>query len=85
MALMKNAKTFGVAWLGDGATIKCIPLLNILQCVERSLQLLSPSLIVVTTCHKGEKDAWYIRQLFKDKIAEFDPTLFKGVRNVKKL
>ena len=30
MALMKDARTFGVAWLGDGATIKRMPLLNML-------------------------------------------------------
>ncbi len=28
MALMKDAKTFGVAWLGDKAPMKLMPLLN---------------------------------------------------------
>ena len=30
MALMKDARTFGIAWLGDRATIKHMPLLNML-------------------------------------------------------
>ncbi len=29
---------------------------------------------VLTTCQKGGKNAEYIGQLFKDKVAEFDPT-----------
>ncbi len=33
-ALMKDAKTFGVAWLGDRATTKCMPLLNMLELCE---------------------------------------------------
>ncbi len=31
IALSKDAKTFGIAWLGDGATIKRMPLLNMLE------------------------------------------------------
>ncbi len=42
--------------------------------VGRSLQLWSPFLTVLTTCQKGGKNAEYIGQLFKDKVAEFDPT-----------
>ncbi len=30
MALTKDARTFGVAWLGDRATIKHMPFLNML-------------------------------------------------------
>ncbi len=28
--LLQDAEVFGLGWLGDGATIKCMPLLNIL-------------------------------------------------------
>ncbi len=42
MTLMKNAKTFWVAWFGDGATIKCMPLLNLLAlCGEEPPVLIS--------------------------------------------
>ncbi len=42
MALMKDRETSGVAWLGDGSMIKCIPLLNMLTlCGEEPTVVIS--------------------------------------------
>ncbi len=92
MAIMKDAVTFGIAWLGDGATIKRMPLLNMLAlCGEEP-----PVVISIFDCSEhmsegGKKDAQYIGQLFKDKVTEFDPTttctdafFFDGASNVQK-
>ena len=92
MTIMKDARTFGIAWLGDGATIKHMPLLNMLAlCGEEP-----PVVISIFDCSDhmsegGKKDAQYIGQLFKDKVAEFDPTttctdafFFDGASNVQK-
>ncbi len=64
MAHVKDAKTFGVAWFGDSATIKCMHLLNILAlCGEDP-----PILIYIFDCSNhmskgGKKDAMYIEQM----------------------
>ncbi len=42
MELMKDARNFGVAWLGDGVTIKRMPLLNMLAlCREEPPDMIS--------------------------------------------
>ncbi len=69
--LMKHAKAFGVAWLGDRATIKCMPLLNMLiLCGEEPLLV-----ICIFDCrdHKskwGKEDAEYIGQLVNNKVTD---------------
>ncbi len=58
MTIMKDARTFGIAWLGDRATIKLMPLLNVLAlCGEEP-----PIVISICDCSDhmskgGEKDA----------------------------
>ncbi len=80
---MKDARTFGVAWLGDEAMIKRRPLLNMLAfCGEGP-----PVVISIFDCSDhmsegGEKDVEYIQQLFKNKIDAF---FFDGASNVQKL
>ncbi len=87
---MKDAKTFGVTWLGDGSTIKQMPLLNMRAlCGEEPPVVISIFDFSDHMSEWGEKDAEYIGQLFKNKVSEFDPlsawtntVFFDGASNV---
>ncbi len=65
MTIMKDARTFGIAWLGDGATIKGMPLLNMLALYGEE-----PPVVISIFDYSdhmsegGGKDAQYIGQLF---------------------
>ncbi len=71
--LLQDAEKFGLGWLGDGATIKLMPLLNILVlCVSAPPTVVS---IVDCTSHMsdgGKKDATYIMEQFWRKVDEID-------------
>ncbi len=83
---------FGLSWIGDGATIKRMPLLNMLaMCGSKP-----PAVIAILDCTDhmvdGEKkEVEFIMSFFKPKVDEFDPgkTLtdtffFDGAANVQK-
>jgi hypothetical protein len=90
--LMKEAKAFGFAWMGDGATIHKMSLMNIFALNGTT----APMTILIHDCTKhmeeeGKKDAQYIAKLFEGKVLEYDPQLlctdvfyFDGASNVQK-
>ncbi len=64
--LMKEAKVFGFVWMGDGATIHNMPLMNILALNSTTASMT----ILIHDCTKhmekgGKKDAQYIAKLFE--------------------
>ena len=90
--LLKNAEVFGLAFLGDGGTIKRMPLMNILaMCGD-----VPPITISVQDCTEhmqdgGKKDASYVATLFEAKVREYDRSniltdafFFDGASNVQK-
>ena len=90
--LLKNADVFGLAFLGDGATIKRMPLMNILaMCGD-----VPPITISVQECtdhmqDDGKKVASYFATLFEAKVREYDRSniltgafFFDGASNVQK-
>ena len=92
MALLKEANTFGLAFLGDGATVKRMPLMNILaMCGDTP-----PITVSIQDCTEhmqdgGKKDATYIARLFEEEVNKFDPKrsctdvfFFDGASNVQK-
>jgi len=90
--LLKEARVFGLAFLGDGATIKRMPLMNVLAMTAT----VTPMTIAIQDCSShmeegGKKDAVYVASLFEEKVAEFDPRnqltdvfFFDGASNVQK-
>ena len=90
--LLKEARVFGLAFLGDGATIKRMPLMNVLAMTAT----VSPMTIAIQDCSShmeegGKKDAVYVASLFEEKVGEFDPQnqltdvfFFDGASNVQK-
>ena len=91
--LQKHASTFGLAFLGDGATIKKSPLINILAMCGSAVP---PVTLQIKDCSAhmssgGKKDASYIAELFEAKMSAIDPThlwtdviFFDGASNVQK-
>ncbi len=73
-ALLKEAQTIGLAFLGDGATVKRMALLNILaMCADTP-----PTTVSIQDCTMhmqdcGKKDASYIASLFANEVIKFDP------------
>jgi hypothetical protein len=90
--LLKFAKVFGLAFLGDGATILRMAMMNILAMSGA----FPPMTISIQDCTKhmaegGKKDASYIADLFDKKVMEYNPLktctdvfYFDGVSNVQK-
>jgi hypothetical protein len=91
-SLLKEAAMFGLAFLGDGATIKRMALMNILaMCADTP-----PITVSIQDCTShmqdgGKKDASYIARLFEEEVYKFDPTgtftdvfFFDGASNVQK-
>jgi hypothetical protein len=90
--LLKEVKVFGLAFLGDGATIHWMPLMNILAMSG----VTPPITISVQDCSThmaegGKKDASYIADMFEEKVVEYDPLkihtdvfYFDGASNVQK-
>jgi hypothetical protein len=90
--LLKETGTFGLAFMGDGATIHQMPLMNVL-----AMSGTSPPVtvgIIDCTTHMadgGKKDAEYISGISEEKIMEYDPKMsltdiifFDGAGNVQK-
>lgn len=90
--LLKEADTFGLAYMGDGATIRRSPFLNILgSSVSNPVTELE-----IVDCHDhladgGKKDATYIASTFVPHLERHDPDkelteliLFDGAGNVQK-
>jgi hypothetical protein len=74
--LIKEAKVFGFAWMGNGATINKMPLMDILALNGTT----APMTILIHNCTKhmeegGKKDAPYIAKLFEGKVLEYNPQL----------
>jgi hypothetical protein len=69
--LMKEAQVFGFAWMGDGATIHKMPLMNIFALNGT----IAPMTVLIHNCTKhmeegGKKDAPYFAELFEGKVME---------------
>lgn len=93
--LLKQADIFGLTVMGDGATVKKTPLLNILAAgVDGSNNACCTLEIVDATGHMssgGKKDAEYIAKLFLPHMKRLDPDrrlidliFFDGASNVQK-
>ncbi len=90
--LLKFAQVLGLAFLGDGATIHRMPLMNILAMSSAT----PPMTISIQDCTKhitegGKKDASYIADMFEEKVMEYDSLnictdvfYFDGASNVQK-
>jgi hypothetical protein len=83
---------FGLFFLGDGATVKRMPLINILaSCTDTP-----PITVAIQDCTKhlqegGKKDALYIANIFDNIVKECNPKgtltnafFFDGASNVQK-
>ncbi len=71
--LLQDADVFGLGWLGDGATIKRMPLLNILVLSGST----PPTVVSIIDCTThmsdgGKKDAIFIMEHFRRKVDEID-------------
>jgi len=74
--LLKEAGTFGLAFMGDGAMIHRMPLMNILAMSGMA----SPVTVGIMDCtthmaEGGKKDAAYISGIFDEKVMEYDPKM----------
>ena len=90
--LLKEARVFGIAIMGDGATIHRMPLMNVLAMSGTT----SPVTVGIVDCtthmaEGGKKDAPYISGIFEEKVMEYDPNMsltdvffFDGASNVQK-
>ncbi len=70
----ENANLFGLSWIGDGATIERMPLLNMLAMCRSK----TPGVIAILKLywsHGGwwKKDAEFVISFFQSKVDEFDP------------
>ncbi len=72
MAPTKDAKTFGVALLGDCATRKHKPLLIMLWLCREEPPVVIAILTVVTTCEKVGRKMLHILGIYSRKNVEFD-------------
>ena len=71
--LLKEAKVFGLVFMGDCATIHRMPLMNILAMTDTT----PPMTISIQDCTKhmaegGKKDALYIANLFEEMVLEYN-------------
>jgi hypothetical protein len=90
-ALLKEVVAFGLAFMGDGATIKRMAPLNILAMCANT----PPITVSIQDCtnhmQEGEKNASYNASLFEDQVLHCDPQMhftdvffFDGASNVRK-
>jgi hypothetical protein len=88
--LGKEAPTFGIGWVSDGATVKRMPLSNVLA-ITVGVSPMTCAIIDATDQIKdgGKKDASYIAHYMEDVVSSFDPTkkmtdvfYFDGASNV---
>jgi hypothetical protein len=72
--LLKSADVFGLSFLGNGATVKRMPMINILAlCADTP-----PITAAIQDCTKhlqegGKKDALYIANIFDNIVKEYNP------------
>ena len=71
--LLKEASVSGIAWMGDGATMARMPLVNVLAMCAA----VPPVVIAINDCtghmSKGrKKDATYISKMFEADVCEYD-------------
>ena len=90
--LLKEANIFCLSFIGNGATIKRMPLMNVLAMTAT----VPPVTVAIQDCtthmEEGEKkDAVYVVSLFEDKVKELDSKnhltdvfFFDGASNVQK-
>ncbi len=90
--LLKSADVFGLVFLGIGATVKRISVMNIIALCMGT----PPITISIHDCTKhmqegGKKDATYVAPLFEDKVREYNTNntltnmfFFDGTSNVQK-
>ncbi len=92
-ALLKEAQTFGLAFLCDGDTVRRMVLLNILaMCADTPPITVSIQDCTMHMQDGGKKDASYTASLlFSDEVIKFDPQssftdvfFFDGASNVQK-
>jgi hypothetical protein len=86
-----DAELYGMCLLGDGATVRGMPLMNVLVTTPSACNVLD---IIDCTDHMevgGKKDAKYIAEIFGEHIQALDPKgvhlnaiLFDGASNVQK-
>jgi hypothetical protein len=86
-----DAVLYGMCLLGDGATVRGMPLMNVLVTTPNACSVLD---IIDCTEHMevgGKKDAKYIASIFEEHIETLDPkgvhlnaVLFDGASNVQK-
>jgi hypothetical protein len=91
-ALLAEAATFGLQFVGDGATIKRMPFINVLGICGYA----PPKVLSIHDCSEhlaggGKKDAPFIAQLFESEVEQLDPSktltnvfFFDGASNVQK-
>jgi hypothetical protein len=90
--LLAEEDTFGLQFVGDGATIKRMPLINVLGICGFS----TPKVLSIHDCSDhlaggGKKDAPFVAQLFEGEVEQLDPQkkltnvfFFDGASNVQK-
>lgn len=90
--LLSEVSAFGFAWIGDGATVHRMPLINVL-CTSG---VTPPTVVGIYDCSEhlaggGKKDASFIANLFEGYTKEFDKEkkntdifFFDGASNVQK-
>lgn len=93
--LVSNAQTFGLTLLGDGATIKKSPFINVLASTGMDV----PVVLAVYDCRDhlangGKKDAKFIARIFREVVQKrllpvndafhIDAIFFDGASNVQK-
>jgi hypothetical protein len=72
--LGKEEPTFGIGWMSDGATVKRMPLSNVLA-MTAGLSPMTCAIIDATDQMKygGKKDASYITHYIEEAVSNFDP------------
>ncbi len=71
--LLQDEEVFGLRWLGDGATIKQMPLLNILVLCSNA----PPTVVSIIECtshmsDRGKKNTTNIMEQFQRKVNEIN-------------
>jgi hypothetical protein len=71
--ILLEARVFGIAVFGDGATIKTVPLVNVLAaCINNPFALLKITNCTVHLAEGGKKDAKYIAKIIMPLIQQME-------------
>ncbi len=72
---MIDTLLFGLSWIGDGATIKQMPFVNMLvMCGKAATVVVSICDFTSHMVDGGKKEAEFIMEYFSNKMDKFDPT-----------